>query len=548
MARKLLNALVPVGLFGLVFGVYLASPVVQSVDSRWSVPLATSIIREGDFDLDEYVLQSPGYNLQVQWIRGHAYSYFPLGTPLLAAPLAYLYGFINPAFMDDVDQYHEQAELFIASLMTALAVVLIYLVGRASLSVARSAALALIFAFATPAWSTASRALWQHGASLLMLTATLLILTVARKRPRLVQLAGVSLAFSFFVRPTNAISVAVLSVLVFLEYRKYFPGYLLGAALVAVPFLALNLKIYGSPLAAYYMPDRLGGGSTLLEALAGNLVSPSRGLLIFSPILLFAALGVAFKAMRRGLTGLDWSLLTILGLHWVAISAFPKWWGGWSYGPRFFSDVLPYAVYFLIPVLAWLGEQRAPAVVGVLFWIAAAVSVFIHYRGAVDRATFDWNALPVDVDAAPARVWDWLDPQFLRGAAWADGLLPPRVVVAPASVDLSAAAPGTGDQRVALRIRSARGTRFDWQGETSPGITLTPAHGQGTTDATLIATIDVSLLRAAVGTEPVMRIGARRSGSGVPWQSVVVPVNLAKEPMQRVFLPVVSNVAGGLSP
>jgi hypothetical protein len=541
MARKLLNVLAPIGLFALAFGVYIGSPVVQSTDSLWTVHLATSIIREGDFNLDEYASLIPPQDYRIQWIGGHSYSSFPPGTPLLAAPLAYLYGLAVPEFAADVEKHHEQAELFIASLITAAAVVLIYGIGRASLSVARSAVLALVFAFATPAWSTTSRALWQHGASLLIISAALLVLTAARRRPRLVPLVGVLLVFSFVIRPTNAISVLVLTIYVFLEHRNYFVGYLLGAALVAIPFLALNQRLYGSLLAPYYMPTRIGAGGTLLGALAGHLVSPSRGLLIFSPVLLFSVVGVALKAARRTLTRLDWSLLIILGLHWLVISAFPKWWGGWSYGPRFTSDVLPYLVYFLIPVLAWMGEPRTPAVVAVFFWITVTVSVFIHYRGANDRATFDWNGQPVQVDVQPDRVWDWRDPQFLRGAAWADELLPPRIVISPTSVSLLQEAARNGRQQVSLRIRLARGTRFDWRSQSSPGIILAPDHGENMIDTTVVATVDTDQWRAADRGPGEIRIEARINGGDAPWQSVLVPVNLVEGPVRRVFLPIAAS-------
>jgi MFS family permease len=542
MARKLLNALVPLGLFFLAFGVYVSSPVVQSADSRWTAHLAASIVHEGNLDLDEYDSLIPPQDYRIQWIGGHNYSSFPLGTPLLAAPLAYLYGLAVPEFNADVEVHHAQAELFIASLITAAAVVLIYGIGRASLSVARSAVLALVFAFATPAWSTTSRALWQHGASLLMLSAVLFILTAACRRPRLVLLAGALLAFSFVIRPTNAISVLVLTIYVFLEHRRYFPAYLLGAALVAAPFLALNLKLYGSPLAPYYMPARIEASGSLLGALAGNLVSPSRGLLIFSPVLLFSAVGVALKAARKELNRLDWSLLIILGFHWLVISAFPKWWGGASYGPRFTSDVLPYIVYFLIPVLAWLGEPQTPAVVAVFFCVTVAASVFIHYRGANWRATFDWNGQPVPVDADPARVWDWRDPQFLRGVAWADGLLPPRVVISPASVSLLRDTASGGLQRVTLRIRLARGTRFDWQGQAGPGITLSPDHAENVGETTIVATFDKAQMSAAAAGPSEIRAQARMSGSDAAWQSIVIPVTLVEGQVRHVFLPILTGV------
>jgi len=38
----------------------------------------------------------------------------------------------------------------------------------------------------------------------------------------------------------------------------------------------------------------------------------------------------------------------------------------------------------------------------------------------MNKATALWNNSPVDVDEAPGRVWDWTDPQFLRGVVRKD--------------------------------------------------------------------------------------------------------------------------------
>ena len=53
------------------------------------------------------------------------------------------------------------AELLIASLIVALASVVMYVVARRFLGIAQSILIALVFAFCTPAWSTASREPWR---------------------------------------------------------------------------------------------------------------------------------------------------------------------------------------------------------------------------------------------------------------------------------------------------------------------------------------------------------------------------------------------------
>ena len=44
-----------------------------------------------------------------------------------------------------------------------------------------------------------------------------------------------------------------------------------------------------------------------------------------------------------------------------------------------------------------------------------AASVFAHAQGGLNMQAQLWNETPVGVDQHPDRVWDWKDPQFLRG-------------------------------------------------------------------------------------------------------------------------------------
>ncbi|MEO8396370.1 MAG: hypothetical protein ABI700_25480, partial [Chloroflexota bacterium] len=120
---------------------------------------------------------------------------------------------------------------------------------------------------------------------------------------------------------------------------------------------------------------------------------------------------------KRSMNGLDYALVVILVLHWMLMSLYLNWWAGYSFGPRYMTDVLPYFAFFLIPLLVYL-----PSLSRLKFWLVTAVlaitifaSVAIHFRGSSEVATQTWNSVPVSVDEAPERVWDWTDVQFLRG-------------------------------------------------------------------------------------------------------------------------------------
>ena len=187
----------------------------------------------------------------------------------------------------------------------------------------------------------------------------------------------------------------------------------MGAAVVALPFCAYNLSVYGHPLPSYFQGGRLSAqGATVAEAFAGNWVSPARGLLVFSPVLVFS-LGWAVAALRRrSLSPVDAVCLFLIVAHAVVISTFPHWWGGHSVGPRLFTDVLPCFAWLLAPALPQGSGRSWRAAVLALF---AAWSVWVHGRAAWTYALHRWNDGPPNVDLAPERLWDWKDPQFLRG-------------------------------------------------------------------------------------------------------------------------------------
>jgi hypothetical protein len=257
---------------------------------------------------------------------------------------------------------------------------------------------------------------------MLMLTAALLILLKAREKPFLAQFACLPLAFSFVIRPTNALPIVGLTLFVAIRHRKYLVRYLAWSMLVVIPFVWYNLWLYHSVLPPYFSPQKVGASVYLLEGLAGSLVSPSRGLFVFCPVLAFSVWGMVLSLKAQTGRLLAALLVGVIVSHWFVISSFPDWYAGHTYGPRYFTDVVPFLVYFLIPVLATLSAARGfrRVALGSVVGLLVLASAFTNGNGAVNKATALWNSSPVDVDEAPGRVWDWTDPQFLRGVVRKD--------------------------------------------------------------------------------------------------------------------------------
>src|SRR4030095_8521599 len=86
----------------------------------------------------------------------------------------------------------------------------------------------------------------------------------------------------------------------------------------------------------------------LLEGLGGILLSPGRGLFVYSPVLLCSFLGIALAWRDRGdplLRALSVGIFPTLLLYgkWI------NWWGGGSYGPRLLADLTPFLSVCLVP-------------------------------------------------------------------------------------------------------------------------------------------------------------------------------------------------------
>jgi hypothetical protein len=416
---------------GLV--VYAVSPVKVQSDSIWSIPTVVSLLHEGNADLDEFRATADVQPHGIVESHGHLYGDFPLGPSLAALPLLAVFDgwvkltapitrwvpLLERASTRWLTRFHQVGkvdlgfydtiELLIASLFVSGAAVLVFLTGRQVTTRPVALIVTGIFMFGTGAYSTASRVLWQHSPSILAIAAVVFVLTRPLQSVKTVFAVGVLSALAFTFRPTNALTIFACAGYFAATRPRWLAPFALGGLLIAIPFCSYNFSVFDAVVPPYYLPQRLGPGEgQMIQALFGNLVSPGRGLFIYTPVLLFCF----FARPRR----LEWLFVAVGVSHWAVISSFPHWWGGHAFGPRLFTDVLPYFAYFLFKPVGWVlagFRQRRGWAVG--FGVAAALSVFIHARGATSRATHGWNEGPPNVDAAPQRVWDWSDLAFLRG-------------------------------------------------------------------------------------------------------------------------------------
>jgi hypothetical protein len=450
----------PALLFVCVYLLHALMPVSLQGDSRWTIRTALSMIHSRTADLRDFapaIVKSrfyltecvgPGYSRQFplssldQCAGGRLYAFNPVAVPVLAVPfvmvlepamhlMSPLLGTVVNRFEHPVLRAFLQGdatgstailEIIISSFFTAASVTVLYLAALELLPAASALILALTFGFGTLLWSLVSRALWQHSPSIFLNSLLILVLIRGDYRRRICFATGFILALAFFVRPTNAVTVVVIGAYLLMRLRSKVLWLFAGGAIPVLGFVAMNLDMYGSVLAPFFLPVRANSTSLSLHseiglALVSNLFSPARGMFVFMPFFLFLLIpGVWRQPIPGILRALRPWFCALIGLHMLLVATHTDWWGGYSYGPRYLVDMLPYLMILWSPALAWVGQFRLRQA---LLAVTLAVSLFIQFRGATSIKVHEWNSSPVSVNDDRHRIWDWSDPPFLRGLNFA---------------------------------------------------------------------------------------------------------------------------------
>ena len=411
-----------------LFLIFWFSPVHQVTDSNYSLLLSDSLITYSTFTLDQYAIPrhppmaqdfafKNGEMYQLEWVRGRLFYFFPPGSSILSAPFVGMMKFLGVSPVNPDGSYNLQAEIkleaLLAAILMALAAATFYLTSRLMLSVTPSILVALGGALGTQVWSTASRALWSDtwGILLFAIVIYLLLRTEVRKTSLQPELLGTLLAWTYFVRPTSNLPILAITIYVALYHRTRLIRFLLTGAIWLALFAIYSWHYFGKLLPNYYLARRLTFG-LFFEALAGHLVSPSRGLFVFVPVLLFSVWLLVRYRRQIELRRVLWMSLAVIAAHLIIICGFDHWWGGFCYGPRLFASVVPWFVLLTILGLKAAHPSRMQSIFGL---VLLGLSIFINARGAIARETWLWNTVPVNVDVAPERLWNWRQPQMLAG-------------------------------------------------------------------------------------------------------------------------------------
>lgn len=378
---------------------------------------AHALVRAGTPDVAPYypATDFPGGLLYgVRANDGRLYGIEPLASPLTFAPLFVPYRDAPPQGF----RLHWRLFNTVAARLTAFTVVLLGLWLLGLVSPWRALLVTAVIALATSVRTIDAAGLWQHTSAAPWLVAGLALWSRAGQRPSLHPWAGGALAIATACRPIF-VPAALLVVWSAARDRRHRGIAVATAAVVAsIGALALlgNWYLHGSLLGGR---AAIVGGIARTHAVAsyfdfspwnlvGLLAAPSRGLFVYSPVLLFALPGLVWT-LRHAAPPPERLMTVAAAVIFLLYGFIATWWGGWVFGPRYMTDLLPFFALWLARAPL---PPRRPALVA-LFALALAWSLLVQELG-VRSYPCGWDANPVSVDQAPERLWSLSDTELER--------------------------------------------------------------------------------------------------------------------------------------
>jgi hypothetical protein len=392
----------------------------------------------------------------VESANGHLSSTYPIGNVILTFPLYFLFfvgikagefyqNFIwgnsvdflrlaDPSFEGAVQHYQKLAAVGVAAFSTMI----FYWANRLKFNSAIALLSTFIFAFATSTWMIGSQGLWQHGSSNLAVLCIIFCLLKANRsqgknRKILLALTGVFCGLLPGIRSTSVLYSVAAIAYAFWAYRKEALYLVLGLPSILLS-ASWNIYYFGFSLSklvigGYSRYDAKNASFTdsyyawtvqqFLTGFSGLLVSPSRGILVFTPVSLLAIPGA--WQLWRWRSGKDEKLF--LGLSLAALGIFLQycffkvWAAGACYGPRYLTDILPIVCFLISYCLAnWVekwnqGQDKFVRLKLALLTVLVSFSMMTQTVGAFGST--DWDGIP---EPAQERLWQLHDSQIERHA------------------------------------------------------------------------------------------------------------------------------------
>lgn len=340
--------------------------------------------------------------------RGYVNTFGP-GAGITALPFVAL----ESLFVNDLA--HNKTALwygakFVASFCVAVSVAMVYLIALDFVKAWTALLLAFAYGAGTCVWSTSSQTLWQSGPDVMYLSLAVWCLVRIERNDWWAAPCALAAACGVICRPTSALVVIAIGLyLAAVAWRRWTSGqrwfalrplaiYVVAGLPLAIWLGYHNWYYLGSPLrfgdmvASRMIAIQKVGVADVwhgswFEGFYGLLLSPSRGMLVYSPVLGFALWGAVlvwrdkrFVVLRP--LSLAAAMVLCLSAKWY------DWAGGWSFGYRLLVDTMPLLALCGVAVADRVSRSRS---LKALLAVTLVWSVGVQVLGAYAYDVTGWN-------------------------------------------------------------------------------------------------------------------------------------------------------------
>ncbi|MBY0588587.1 tetratricopeptide repeat protein [bacterium] len=375
-------------------------------------PMLSSMLSTGKLNIEKgfyIVVPSPA--------DGRYANTFGVGAALTALPAVAVAG------MGSIDLREETRRLrqigkWTASACVAGSAVFLFLASAEFLSLIPAVALALVYGLCTCVYSVSSQDLWQHGPTELFLAGGVFFLPRSSCRFWISALSGVMFSLATWCRPTSVIVLGCVAIHLMLVHRKSFVGFMAAGIPMGIALMVFNTIQFGGPATfgqtelSHHALEKTGSPeiwqTSLLYGACASLLSPSRGLLIYSPFLIYSGFGIStvFNQARYAFLR---PIIPAVFIIWCIEFRHFDWWGGWSFGYRHLVDTVILLTFVLIPVFDRWSFTRSVGngqpcnnrgrvsflslvLVGPkIFWLLVLFSLGVQFVGTFLYDRWGWN-------------------------------------------------------------------------------------------------------------------------------------------------------------
>jgi hypothetical protein len=422
------NQGLPILLFVFVLSAYLLtmSGHHYSVDGMAMYQQSKTLLFKGTFEFSPPFTWGKAVMKYIPWPEGLSIVYL--------IPLS-LFGYMifpnDPAFRtiptNNATLLNDPSYIYISptnSIITALTASLLYILAtKFGFTRTRAMLLVIVYSFMSPAFVYQKQDFSQPLVALLVVLIVLLFLTIFNQQKQQIQygyvfIGGLCLGFLVMVRNETMVIVALLCICsLFYRFRhttlriKAITSVVLFTPLLGFLIMHTFISNVRRDVIARALTDIFTKNPidiiTLYTGALGNLISPGRGLLMFFPLALFAPYGLyrMYRQRQR-----QWAMIfgNIVLFHGIVFSIWPIWWGGISWGPRFFVSIVP--ILALLAFWPPSNTQIRRSHLHSFIMLLKIVAVLVGFIMALGGTLLRWNAHKIQYSPPPeAQTWSMLE-------------------------------------------------------------------------------------------------------------------------------------------